>query len=270
MSCVAQANDKEIWAHIEALYSNIRTLQSQINNIPTGPAGPSGAAGPIGPTGTSGPIGPVGPAGPTGERGLAGTYTPGEGIEIIGDVIKATFSTHRIGDDYRGGLVFWVDETGQHGLVASKIDLNNNQGVQWRNGDSGNKVTNARSDGIYSGESNTKLIIAQQTSDNQTGTFAALIAANFRVLSDGETPCPTPIPINSTCYGGWYLPSAFELTLLHHNLHQQGISSFAPDYYWSSTESSVGKAWLQNFATGELTVNGKSSTLGHVRAVSRF
>ncbi len=66
------------------------------------------------------------------------------------------------------------------------------------------------------------------------------------------------------------MPSAYELTLLHNNLQRQGISNFAPDYYWSSTESNVGEAWLQNFSSGELTVSGKSSTLGHVRAVSRF
>ncbi|MDW9006504.1 DUF1566 domain-containing protein, partial [Legionella pneumophila] len=79
-----------------------------------------------------------------------------------------------------------------------------------------------------------------------------------------------PTPESATCYGGWYLPSAYELTLLHNNLQRQGISTFAPDYYWSSTESSVGEAWLQNFSTGELMASGKASTLGHVRAVSRF
>ncbi|MCK1850931.1 hypothetical protein MXD98_16390, partial [Legionella pneumophila] len=62
----------------------------------------------------------------------------------------------------------------------------------------------------YAGESNTKLIIAQQTIDNQSGSFAALLAANYRVLGDGITPCPIPSSESITCYGGWYLPSAFE------------------------------------------------------------
>ncbi|HAT4390781.1 TPA: DUF1566 domain-containing protein [Legionella pneumophila] len=251
MSCAAQANDKELWAHIEALYSKIGALQTQINSIPQGAPGP------------------MGPAGPKGERGPAGTYTAGEGISISNGEIKTTL-THYIGEEYNGGIIFWVDKTGQHGLIASKTDLNNNEGIQWRNGESGNKVTNARADGIYAGESNTKLIIAQQTIDNQSGTFAALLAANYRVLGDGITPCPNPTTESPTCYGGWYLPSAYELTLLHNNLQRQGISTFAPDYYWSSTESSVGEAWLQNFSTGELMASGKASTLGHVRAVSRF
>ncbi|HCX3504803.1 TPA: DUF1566 domain-containing protein [Legionella pneumophila] len=251
ISCAAHANDKEIWAHIEALYRQIGTLQTQINSIPQGAPGP------------------MGPAGPKGDQGPAGTYKAGEGIEISNSEIKTTL-THHIGEEYNGGIIFWVDKTGQHGLIASKTDLNNNEGIQWRNGESGNKVTNARADGVYAGESNTRLIIAQQTIDNQSGSFAALLAANYRVLPDGITPCPIGSSLSEPCYGGWYLPSASELALLYHNLHAQGITSFVPDYYWSSTEASVSDAWLQNFSTGELVNSGKSNTLGHVRAVSRF
>ncbi|MHA3320879.1 DUF1566 domain-containing protein [Legionella pneumophila] len=250
-SGASQANDREIWAHIEALYQKFTTLQTQVNAIPAGAQGPQG------------------PMGPKGERGPAGTYTAGEGIEIIDGEIKTT-AHHHIGEEYNGGIVFWVDATGEHGLIASKNDLNNNQGIQWRNGDSGNKVTNARADGVFAGEANTRIIIAQQTIDNQSGTFAALLAANHRVQADGITPCPQPGTESETCYGGWYLPSAYELTLMQRNLQAPGLSAFAPDFYWSSTESSVNDAWLQNFSTGELVMNGKASTLGHVRAVSRF
>lgn len=34
---------------------------------------------------------------------------------------------HEVGESYQGGIVFWVDETRQHGLIVSKIDAN--QGV---------------------------------------------------------------------------------------------------------------------------------------------
>lgn len=184
--------------------------------------------------------------------------------------INASKITRYLGEMYRGGVIFWLDETKQHGLIATKTDINQGKGIQWRNGDSGNKVTNARADGIRAGEGNTRLIIAQQTIDYQSGTFAALLAANYRVLEDGETPCPIPVPISMTCYGGWYLPSAHELALIQHNLNQQGITTFAPDFYWSSTEASSTKAWIQNFSTGEQIASDKSSTLGQVRAVSRF
>lgn len=176
---------------------------------------------------------------------------------------------HQIGEEYHGGLIFYVDETGQHGLIASKIDVNG-QGIPWRNGASGNKVTNARGDGIGAGETNTRLIIAQQTIDNQKGSFAALQAANFQILGDGVTPCKTPITLEHICYGGWYLPSAFELNLLYTNLHEANLTSFAPEFYWSSTEGDVANAWLINFSTGELKPSNKSNTVGRVRAITHF
>jgi hypothetical protein len=178
-------------------------------------------------------------------------------------------SIHTIGEDYRGGIIFYVDESGQHGLIASHMDVNP-EGIQWRNGASGNKTTNARGDGIGAGETNTRLIIAQQTIDNQNGVFAAAQAAQFQVMADGVTPCKTPIPEGTICYGGWYLPSAHELQLLHANLHRTSLASFAPEFYWSSTEASVSNAWLQDFSTGEITASSKSNTLGRVRAISRF
>lgn len=291
--------------NIETLGNNIKNLQVQISTIPEGKQGERGVQGEKGEKGdrgTPGEKGSQGERGVQGEKGLQGerglqgemglqgeqglkgdkgdigaqgpqglpgTYTAGDGITIEGDVIKVTTQTHQVGEEYRGGLVFYVDESGQHGLIASKIDVNE-EGIQWRNGASGNKVTNARGDGIGAGETNTRLIIAQQTIDNQNGVFAALQAANFQVLDDGATPCKTPIAAGSVCYGGWYLPSAFELQLLHRNLHQNNLSHFAPEFYWSSTEASVSNAWLINFSSGEITASNKSNTVGRVRAVSRF
>lgn len=176
---------------------------------------------------------------------------------------------HYIGEHYRGGIIFYVDKKGQHGLIASLRD-GNRQGIQWRNGTSGNKTTNARGDGLGAGETNTRLIIAQQTIDDQKGNFAALMAANFKVQEDGITPCKTPIAKDTVCYGGWYLPSAFELQLMHANLAQSNVSAFAPEYYWSSTESDMSNAWLVNFSTGELIASSKSSTLGQVRPITQF
>ncbi|MBA2710111.1 MAG: DUF1566 domain-containing protein [Tatlockia sp.] len=182
---------------------------------------------------------------------------------------QITSLIHKIGDEYHGGLVFYVDANGQHGLIASKVDMNG-EGIQWRNGASGNKVTNARGDGIGAGITNTRLIIAQQTIDNQKGVFAALLASNFQVMEDGLTPCITPVSPEQICYGGWYLPAAFELQLLYKNLYQTGLSAFAPDFYWSSTEASVANAWLVHFGTGDINASSKSNTVGRVRAISQF
>lgn len=176
---------------------------------------------------------------------------------------------HYIGEKYHGGIVFYVDETKQHGLIASLINANT-EGVQWRNGASGNKVTNARGDGIGAGEANTRIIIAQETADNQKGSFAALLASNFQVMEDGVTPCKTPIASDTVCYGGWYLPSAYELQLMRNSLYQGNLSSFTAEFYWSSTENTVNRVWVEDFSSGELSLKLKSENQGSVRAISKF
>ncbi|KTD49595.1 hypothetical protein Lrub_0694 [Legionella rubrilucens] len=142
------------------------------------------------------------------------------------------------------------------------MNFNLEKGISWRNGDSDNKITNAQGDGIGAGETNTRLIIAQQTADNQQGNFAALVAANFKVLGDGVTPCKTPVAPDTLCYGDWYLPSAYELQLLYQNLQSNNLSSFAPEFYWSSTEAGVSKAWLVNFASGKVRANREIEYVG--------
>ncbi|HCD9261991.1 TPA: DUF1566 domain-containing protein [Legionella pneumophila] len=231
----AHAKHAELWRAIAVMSRQISALQAQINQLPK-------------------PI----------------HYQAGPGIDIQGAVISATLTNqHRVGEEYRGGIVFYVDETGQHGLIASKRDVLG-AGVQWRNGLSGNKVTNARADGLGAGETNTRVIIAEQTIDNQKGMFAALKAVSFQVLEDGITPCQTPVAHGSMCYGGWYLPGAFELQLMHTQLHEANLASFSQDVYWSSTEASASKAWLINFTTGELSASDKSNTSARVRAISHF
>jgi hypothetical protein len=263
-------DDEELWARLKAIYRTLDGLQTQITAIPEGKQGVPGEKGERGIQGVTGERGARGAQGEQGVRGEPGIYTAGKGISIEGDVINVVRAAHKIGELYRGGIIFWLDETGEHGLIVSKSDINKGQGIQWRNGASGNKVTNARADGLGAGESNTNIIIAQQTIDQQTGNFAALLTVKYRVQEDGDTPCPSPDLLSAACYGAWYLPSAHELALIRKNLSQQGLMHFMPDYYWSSTEANATTAWMQNFATGELIANKKDSTLGQVRAVSRF
>lgn len=178
-------------------------------------------------------------------------------------------SKHSLGESYHGGIIFYLDETTEHGLIVSKRDCNE-LGVEWRNGVAGNKVTNARADGIGAGDTNTRLIIAQQTVDNQKkDNFAALIASNFQVAEDGITLCKTATSSEFICYGGWYLPSLYELKLVHRNLFAAGLFPFNPLPYWSSTEQNVANTWLIDFASGEVLASNKA-TLAQVRAVSRF
>ena len=194
---------------------------------------------------------------------------------------------HIVGESYQGGIIFWVDQTGQHGLIAAKADQSS--GIQWYNGTY--FATNATADGIYAGAKNTEVIISTQTNVGlacsdpgpnpiypyyctldsstvvpaSTAPYAALVAANYSIQDDGTSLCTGAA--TETCYGDWYLPSKFELNLLY--AQKSVVGGFANSYYWSSTEASSTSAWLQNFRRG-IQTNFNKYDANRVRAVRAF
>ena len=164
---------------------------------------------------------------------------------------------YHIGDSAFGGIVFWVDETGKHGLVTSKSDQHTY--IRWRDIDGVNRITNATGDGIGAGEMNTMLIIAMQTNDNTSGNFAAKLCANLIETENGIDYCD------------WYLPSKYELNLMYINLHQSGIGDFGTIPYLSSTESEYDddESWAQSFSDGGQWY-GKKQAAGACRCIRKF
>lgn len=186
---------------------------------------------------------------------------------VQGQVNDLPILTYKLGDIAEGGRVFWVDASRQHGLMVSLTDLNEPEGVTWRNGESGDRITNAQAHGLGAGETNTRLIIAEQTIDEQEGRFAALLAGSYQIAGDG-TPCAATMRANTPCFSGWYLPSTYELVLLHNSFRRMNLEQL-DGFYWSSTEGSPTDAWLVDFATGEPLLREKS-TLAQVRAIRAF
>jgi hypothetical protein len=163
---------------------------------------------------------------------------------------KVGVTVHAIGDSYGGGIIFWLDETGEHGLVAATEDQST--GIQWYNGT--DKYTGATSSGLYAGEMNTAIIVASQMTDNPTGNFAAKVCAVY----------------SHSGYGDWYLPSETELLLLYDQKDLVGNFYSTPGY-WSSSESSDvnSYAWKTSFDNYDSTDDLKSD-LGRVRAIRSF
>jgi len=190
--------------------------------------------------------------------------TAGTGISIIGNTISANSggATYSVGDYAQGGVVFWVDETGQHGLACAIEDQS--IGVRWYAGTYGN--TRACGDGPFAGEANTSIIIAAHVAIGDDGsTYAARICNELQVTQGDKT------------YGDWYLPSKYELNLIYDNkatinttATANGGSSFVSAHYWSSTEyGSNYYAWEQDFYDGEQSGNDKYDN-DYVRAVRAF
>jgi hypothetical protein len=200
----------------------------------------------------------------TGDQDISGIATNTQAIQDTASQIRAdipTVTTYSVGDFAQGGIVFWVDETGQHGLVAAKEDQST--GVRWYAGTYGN--TQAKGDGPFSGEANTSIIIAAQVAIGDDGsTYAARICNELQVTEGGKT------------YGDWYLPSKEELNLMYQNkatidatAGANGGSGIASAYYWSSTEYLSSLAWKQGFDSGSQNLSNRSSTY-RVRAVRAF
>ena len=167
---------------------------------------------------------------------------------------------YSIGDFAHGGIVFWVDETGQHGLVCAKEDQS--ERIRWYGGTNGN--TQAKGDGVYAGKANTAIIIAAQVAIGDDGvTYAARICNELQITAGGKT------------YGDWYLPSNHELNLMYQNVRTINTTagnnrgSDLSNAYWSSTEIDNDGAWKMDFSDGR-GVDTNKSTTSNVRAVRAF
>ena len=140
-----------------------------------------------------------------------------------------------IGQTYRGGIIFYLDTTKTHGLIAAPKDIVDSSGkpalVTWYNGS--NTTTGATATAIGTGKANTTAIIASQG----VGNYAAKLADDLVV---GQ-------------YSDWYLPSKDELNLMYTTIGQgapaplTNIGGFASNYYWSSSEYNYYYSWYQYF-----------------------
>jgi hypothetical protein len=150
-------------------------------------------------------------------------------------------NTYWIGENYGGGIIFYLDGTWQHGLITSATDLS--VGAPW--GCPGNFM-GSTSYAIGSGQDNTTAIV--------NGCSTPGIAARI---------CDALV-LNG--YSDWFLPSADELyELVSQGAYIGGIVDNEP--YWSSTEIDQAGAiamiwWEYEWKTKE--------TPGHVRAVRSF
>jgi len=157
-----------------------------------------------------------------------------------------------IGCKYAGGYVFYIDESGKHGLVAALSNQTDN--IQWYNGSF--TQTGAVATAIGTGNANTKKIVDSQGS----GNYAAKLCTDL--IIEG--------------YSDWFLPSKEELNLMWKNLCLKNFGDFKERTYWSSSELiDAQNAWTQlfnpyldlQFVTSK--VIGKEFFVGEINFVRR-
>lgn len=164
-----------------------------------------------------------------------------------------------IGDYYQGGIVFYIDDTGRHGLIASFNDLGETTFNK-----SGLAISGATGDGVGAGRENTRKIIA--LNGNGGRNYAAKMA--------GDHVSPYPIFDWSTWQiawvnaDDWYLPSKYELNLLYEQRDHIGDYK-SLHFYWSSTETNSHYGWVHNFLRNIQKIQFKDYS-SQVRAIRTF
>ena len=190
-----------------------------------------------------------------GDLAVTGTV---DGRDVLADGTRLdTIPTYAIGDTGpAGGLVFYITAGGTKGLEAAPSDQST--GIRWDNSSSPSQDTSAESTGINAGLMNTMLIVSKQSTDHTT--YAAGLCSRLFVTTAGVT------------YGGYYLPSSYELGLMYTNLHANSVGGFSDDDYWSSTQVS-GFAMLassQDFLQGNISSSTAKTGTYKVRACRAF
>jgi hypothetical protein len=148
-----------------------------------------------------------------------------------------------IGQRYGGGKIFYIDDTGKHGLIIDTSNLYTT--AEWG---SYNSLIGGTSDAIGTGQANTTAIV--------NGCSTAGIAA--RICDD--------LVLNG--YADWFLPSKEELNQIY--IQQNLLGYFLSGGYWSSSEYNGSYACSRWFTVGTPYCNTDKRSPYIVRAVRAF
>jgi hypothetical protein len=197
----------------------------------------------------------------TGYVSGAGKVTATDNILQSIQKLNGNNPMHYIGESYGGGIVFYVYDNGQHGLIAATVDatVNGTSMLRWIYNASTARTAGAGGNGIGAGKTNTSAMLAMQFTLTPTApslsTFSAAVGASDYFAIDAQ----------GVRYGDWYLPSANEMILAT----QSGVVPNLASYYWSSTEASDNSNYAFAIYGGSITVQGKDGSF-NVRAIRAF
>ena len=170
-----------------------------------------------------------------------------------GNEITFTTLSHTLGESFGGGIIFYIDGIGQHGLIAGGAEVM----TLWYNGKY--VITGATGTAVGTGQANTTAIVNAQgppTNDGITGNpYAASYCKNL--VLEG--------------YNDWFLPSRDELHLLSLQTPLL-VGGYFTNNHWSSSEIDSLNAWTQSFGLPPIDPypDTKSGYLNYVRPIRAF
>lgn len=209
----------------------------------------------------------------TASDGSGKNYTQGE--TFLMDSSDVTLyamwhtSMYAVGDiGPAGGYIFYDKGSYSDGWRYLEVSL---VSTEWTDKEWGNYGFGIQGPGgtalgvaIGTGKANTAAIVAwlDANTDNSSGdvTYRRQRAA---YLCDQLT---------SNGYSDWFLPSKEELNMIYTNLKLAipSLGNLSDSYYWSSTEVTAPRAWVQYFGTGAQSYDFKDDNIPRTRAIRDF
>lgn len=185
--------------------------------------------------------------------------------------------SYKIGDFAQGGVVIWVTEDGEHGLVVAieNAALNGTYNLAWgptttqTNATLHHSLSFTYSAGTspaenYSGYQNQQII---KSLDNDFSDYPAFAAAASYTYT-----------MHSKIYDDWFLPSSSELSIMfaiRGKINEIALAEggqLLNQFTWSSREDNTANAWYMDFSNYEdgLQNNSNKSNTAYVRCVRAF
>ena len=173
--------------------------------------------------------------------------TPSTVLQSSSASLNQSAGNHFIGEHFGGGIIFYLDRLGKHGLIAATADFEEPSVWSWKD-----TLNGASDTALGSGAINTRKIVKTQGfPQSEAYAYAALECLEF----------------SQNGYQDWYLPSINELNKMYEN--KTIVGGFLQFSYWSSTESGATKAWLKNFNSGLQLLQVKTAAYA-LRPVRKF
>jgi hypothetical protein len=163
------------------------------------------------------------------------------------DVSFTTDATLALGIIYKGGYIFYLDSTKEHGMVMSLENIA--EIVRW--GCPTKNIPGATDSKVGAGLKNTAAIV---TACSDIGTAADV--------------CNTYV---YETYSDWFLPSLGEMELIYNNLMTKSIGNLEIKFYWTSTQDPTNATAVKivRFNDGGIQNAGKDNQ-SPVRAARMF
>jgi hypothetical protein len=140
-----------------------------------------------------------------------------------GWVMLASATVH-LGQNIGGGIVFYLDPTGRHGLISTEMDQSV-WGSPW---------------------GSASILVGPGAQGFAIGTGAQNSSAIMAVNPEPEIAARMCDTLTLNGFADWFLPSIDELDSMY--VKRDIIGGFQPDgWYWSSTEHDLEGAWLEIF-----------------------